>query len=164
MILSTISTSVRTLRVSSKAFPEGGSIPRKYTCDGVNVSPPLDISFIPNETKSLAIIMEDPDAPISTWYHWLAWNVPVAHNIAEDGLHGIQGMNDFSKRFYCGPCPMSGIHQYKFRVFALDCFLELKPNVKIFEMELAMKDHILAYGELTCYYGRSYSLVKAENN
>lgn len=164
MIKLTESTSLKTLNVTSKAFADGDFIPKKYTCDGINVSPPFEISFIPNETVSLAIIMEDPDAPISTWYHWLIWNLPVSHHIDENDAHGVQGLNDFSRRFYCGPCPMSGVHNYVFKIYALDSFLNLPPNTKRKDLELEISRHLLAYGELSGFYGRASSFYHAAKN
>ncbi len=155
---------IKKLNVLSKAFNNYETIPRKYTCDGLNVSPPLEISFIPNEAVSMVVIMEDPDAPINTWQHWLVWNIPVTHHIDEDAIRGIKGLNDFNKHFYCGPCPMSGIHQYVYKVYVLDCLLDLNTNTKRKELERAMSDHILAYGELTGYYGRHSNDLFASKN
>jgi Raf kinase inhibitor-like YbhB/YbcL family protein len=154
MIHSILEHSIKYLNVQSKAFSENEMIPKKYSCDGINVNPPLEISFIPNETVSLAIIMEDPDAPINIWSHWVAWNIPVTHHILEDMHLGKNGLNDFNKHFYCGPCPMAGMHQYVFRVFALDTLLELKANTRKYDLEKAMAGHVLAYGELAGYYGK----------
>ena len=156
--------SLKTLHVTSKAFSTGDTIPKKYTCDGLNVSPPFEISFIPNDAVCLAIIMEDPDAPISTWYHWLIWNVPVTHHIDENGAHGIQGLNDFSRRFYCGPCPMSGVHNYVFKIYALDALLNVPPNIKRKELEIEIANHVLAYGEISGFYGRESTFYNARKN
>lgn len=145
------------MKITSKSFDDGASIPKKYTCDGINVNPALDIAFIPQETVSIAIIMEDPDAPISTWIHWLVWNIPVMHQLPEHLKKGNCGMNDFSKTTYCGPCPMSGRHQYVFKVYALDILLDLPPTTRKPELIKKMKGHILAYGELKARYGRSLS-------
>ena len=154
MIQLVTETDIRLLEVSSSAFNENSFIPEKYTCDGYNVSPPLDIKNIPAETKSMAIIVDDPDAPISTWVHWLVWNIPVQHHIKENTVLGNQGFNDFGKYFYCGPCPMSGTHHYKFKVYALDTLLILPAVTKKFMLERAMSEHILAFGELTGLYKR----------
>lgn len=164
MIQSTIEQSIKYINVQSKAFAENEMIPKKYTCDGSNVNPPLEISFIPNETVCLAIIMEDPDAPINIWSHWIVWNLPVTHHIIEDLHLGINGLNDFNKYFYCGPCPMSGIHKYVFRIFALDTLLDLKANTKKYNLEKAMAGHVLAYGELSGYYGRKTMNMSSSNN
>jgi len=154
MIHSTIEKSIRHLNIQSKAFAENEMIPKKYTCDGINVNPPLDIAFLPNETVCLAIIMEDPDAPINVWSHWVLWNLPVTHHIKEDMHEGINGLNDFHKYFYCGPCPMTGMHKYVYRVFALDTLLDIKANSRKFELEKAMAGHVIAYGELSGFYQR----------
>lgn len=147
-------TLISKLSVQSKSIIEGKMLPRKFTCDGININPSLEIAFIPQETVSLAVIMEDPDAPISTWIHWLVWNLPVAHLIPENMKKGNCGKNDFSKNSYCGPCPMAGIHQYVFKVYALDTLLELPPSTKKTDLIKKMSGHILAYGELKVKYGR----------
>src|ERR1700754_2319557 len=91
------------LHISSPEFEPNGFIPSRFTCDGANVNPPLDIVDIPAVTKSLALIMDDPDAPIRPWVHWLAWNMPVAHHIKEDTVFKEQGINDFRENRYAGP-------------------------------------------------------------
>ncbi len=164
MIHTIIEPSIKYMNLQSKAFAENEMIPKKYTCDGSNVNPPLEISFIPNETVCLAIIMEDPDAPINIWSHWIVWNLPVTHHVTEDMHFGINGLNDFNKYFYCGPCPMSGVHQYVFRVFALDTLLDLKAHSRKYDLEKAMAGHVLAYGELIAYYGRKISDEVSSNN
>jgi Raf kinase inhibitor-like YbhB/YbcL family protein len=142
------------LTVTSSAFRDNEMIPVKYTCDGANVSPPLTIENIPPEAKSLAIIVDDPDAPVNTWVHWLLWNIPVTHHIKENQVHGTQGMNDFGKFIYQGPCPPKGIHRYFFKVYALDELINLPPEAKKLLLERAMSGHILAFGELTGLYKR----------
>lgn len=143
------------LKITSNAFADGGLIPAKYTCDGVNVSPPLDIEHIPEAAKSLAIIADDPDAPDGTWVHWLVWNIPLTHHIKENQVHGVQGVNDFNKRIYGGPCPRPGKeHRYFFKVYALDTLLELPENTKKYLLERSMSNHILAFGKLTGVYSR----------
>ena len=102
----------KVLHVTSAAFGDEGTIPREYTCDGTDVNPPLEIGAIPPEAKSLAIIFEDPDAPSGTWLHWLVWNIPIIQHIHEDEIPGEQGMNDFGRNDYGGPCPPSGTHKY----------------------------------------------------
>ena len=129
-------------------------IPRKFTCDGINVNPSFSISFIPQDAISLAIIMEDPDAPINTWIHWIVWNIPITHLIQENCNLGINGLNDFSKHFYCGPCPMSGSHHYIFKFYALDTVLNLHANTRSLQLEKAMAGHVVAYGEFTGFYKR----------
>lgn len=163
MVKTLIEQSFKKLYVTSKAFEDGNAIPIKYTCDGLNVSPPLDLAFIPNNAVTIAIIVEDPDAPINTWTHWIVWNIPVTHNIKENTKHGISGINDFSKNFYCGPCPMNGVHKYVFKIYALDCFIEMPRNTKKLMLKREISDHILAYGEITGTYTRQINqLIKNE--
>ena len=142
------------LNVSSPAFKDADFIPTKYTCDGQNVNPSLDIGKIPAEAKSLAIIADDPDAPLGTWVHWVAWNIPVTHHIKENDVHGEEGLNDFQTRGYRGPCPPSGIHQYFFKVYALDDLLALPGHTTKYQLEKAMSEHIIGFGELVGLYKR----------
>jgi Raf kinase inhibitor-like YbhB/YbcL family protein len=141
--------------ISSSAFKANEMIPAKYTCDGIDVSPPLDINDIPEETKCLALIMDDPDAPIGTWVHWLAWNIPVTHHIKENEVHGVEGVNDFVQHQYGGPCPPSGIHRYFFKIYALDSMMDLPRNTKKAQLEKAMSEHIIGFGELTGLYKKT---------
>lgn len=143
---------IKTLEVSSKAFKSGGLIPEKYTCDGRNFNPPLDISGLPYDTKTLALIVDDPDAPVGTWVHWLVWNIPVSMHLKENKVHGIEGVNDFQQHHYAGPCPPSGTHRYYFKIYALDDELDLPASTNKLQFEKAMKDHILGYGELVGIY------------
>ena len=143
------------LKVTSPVCEENEMIRSKYTCDGVNVSLPLDIKHIPEEAKCLALIVDDPDAPIGTWVHWLVWNIPVTHQIQENKVHGTQGLNDFEQHHYCGPCPPSGTHRYFFKVYALDALLDLPTNTKKIQLEKAMSEHIIAFGELIGLYTRN---------
>jgi Raf kinase inhibitor-like YbhB/YbcL family protein len=148
------SIDVMKLDIQSKSFMYMAEIPRKHTCDGANINPALDIAFLPNKTETLAIIVEDPDAPINTWVHWLVWNLPPIHHIPEHCKMGVQGMNDFSKHYYCGPCPLIAIHRYHFKVYALDIKLDLKGLVRVNDLKKAMKNHVIAYGELIGIYGK----------
>src|SRR4051812_38643915 len=100
------------LMVRSVAFSQGGHIPKKYSCEGEDINPPLEIEGFPRETKTLAIIVEDPDAPSGLFTHWLAWNIPPNEPIAESSVPGISGRNSFGKTGYGGPCPPSGSHRY----------------------------------------------------
>ena len=112
-----------TLAVSSPVFKNNGTIPSKYTCDGVNINPPLFIEHVPAGAKSLALIVDDPDAPAGIWVHWVLWNIhPETKEIRENSVpNGAQqGMNDFRKRSYGGPCPPSGTHSYIFIIYALN--------------------------------------------
>lgn len=145
------------MKISSTAFTQNGSIPPQYTCDGSNVSPPLLIENVPPVAKSLALIVDDPDAPAGTWVHWVVWNIdPAVKEIKEHSLPpGAQeGMTDFRKRSYGGPCPPGGTHRYFFKLYALDTMLTLGPNTTKALLELAMKKHIVAQGELMGRYKR----------
>ena len=143
------------LKVSSPVFKENEMIPAKYTCDGVNVSIPLNIKHIPEEAKCLVLIVDDPDAPIAAWVHWVVWNIPVTHHIKENEVHGTEGINDFQQHNYGGPCPPSGTHRYFFKVYALDALLDLPANTKKLQLEKAMSEHIIAFGELIGLYNRN---------
>lgn len=154
MIKTLLEQSIKKLYVTSKAFEDGKTIPTKFTCDGLNINPPIDIAFIPNNAICLAVIVEDPDAPIDTWTHWIAWNIPLTHNIKENLKQGINGINDFSKKTYSGPCQINGTHNYIFKIYALDSLLELPANTKKLMLKREMSTHILAYGEISCKYTR----------
>lgn len=142
------------LLVESPAFKHNDNIPVEYTCDGRNVNPPLIIRNIPPATKTLAIIVDDPDAPSGTWVHWVVWNIIPSGHIAENSQPGEEGMNDFRKTRYMGPCPPGGTHRYFFRVYALDIRLSISPASNKYELEEAMNAHILAQGEITGLYSR----------
>ncbi|HEU5148311.1 MAG TPA: YbhB/YbcL family Raf kinase inhibitor-like protein [Chryseosolibacter sp.] len=141
-----------TLMVSSPDFKHGDYIPMKYTCEGQNINPALDIKGIPKEAISLTLIMDDPDAPGGTFDHWLVWNIHPAETIAQDNLPGIAGKNSKGQNKYMGPCPPSGTHRYFFKVFALDTTLNLPAQASKQMLEQAMQDHVLAYGELIGLY------------
>jgi Raf kinase inhibitor-like YbhB/YbcL family protein len=146
-----------TLKLSSPAFSHSGLIPAKYTCDGTDVSPPLTIENIPSEAKSLALIVDDPDAPAGTWVHWVVWNIsPETREIKERSLpSGAQeGMTDFRKRGYGGPCPPSGTHRYFFKLYALNTELSLSMNTTKAALVGAMKGRVLAQTELMGLYKR----------
>lgn len=142
------------LRLNSEAFAENGLIPPRFTCDGANLSPSVHVDHIPEEAKSLAVIVEDPDAPGGNFVHWVVWNIPVTHHLKEGQAPGIQGINDFGHTSYGGPCPPSGVHRYYFKVYALDTVLELPAGASKEKLEKAMSDHILGFGILTGRYGR----------
>jgi len=108
------------MTLSSSAFPNNGAIPAKYTCDGANVSPPLTISAVPAGTKSLALTVDDPDAPGGSFTHWLTWNIPPSTTTIGEGQHaGTEEPNGFGKSGYGGPCPPSGLHHYVFTLYAM---------------------------------------------
>jgi Raf kinase inhibitor-like YbhB/YbcL family protein len=142
------------LEVSSPAFNDRDSIPDKYTCDGLNISPPLVIEHIPDEARSLVLVMDDPDAPHGTFVHWVMWNIPVTHHILENDVPGIEGMNDFGRTRYGGPCPPSGTHRYYFKIYALDDLLELPSTTDKAALEEAIHGHVLAFGETIGLYRR----------
>ncbi len=146
-----------TLTISSPAFNNGELIPSKFTCDGEDISPALAIGNVPPEAKSLALIMDDPDAPGGMWVHWVVWNIEPT--TTEIGVNKVPagaklGMNDFRKSPYGGPCPPSGTHRYFFKLYALDSKLELGAGTNKAGLERAMKGHILAQGELMGKYKR----------
>lgn len=145
------------LDVSSTAFAAQGMIPVQYTCDGENISPPLDMNNIPEDAKCLALIVDDPDAPLKTWAHWLVWNIPLTHHIKEADIHGTEGCNDFQQQHYAGPCPPSGTHRYFFKVYALNALLRLPADTKKAELEKVMSSHIIGFGELVGLYSRKQS-------
>jgi len=147
---------MKKLSVTSPAFENNQLIPAKYTCDGDDINPPLTIEGIPEGTKTLALIIDDPDAPMGTWDHWIVWNIPATTSkIAENTVPGTEGMNDFRKRSYGGPCPPYGTHRYFFKVYALDVKLDLSPTSRKSDLEKAMQGHVLAKGELVGLYRRS---------
>jgi len=145
------------LEIASPAFSTNGPIPSRYTCDGDDVSPPLLIRNLPPGTQSLALIVDDPDAPRRTWVHWLVWNIgPETKELAENRLplHAVQGVNDFRRHTYGGPCPPSGTHRYYFKLYALDTKLTLGTGATKAALEAAMLGHVLAKAELVGRYAR----------
>ena len=144
------------MKITSSAFQEGGNIPSKFTCDGGDTTPPLQIAGVPSGAKSLALVVDDPDAPGGLFTHWMAWNMsPRTSAIAEASTpKGIHGTNDFGKSGYGGPCPPSGTHRYYFKIFALDRELDLPPGTKRSQLDVAMKGHVVAQGELMGRYSR----------
>ncbi len=145
------------IQITSSAFTEGGTIPRIYTCDDQNVSPPLAWTGVPTNTISLALVMDDPDASSGSWVHWVLYNLPPAQNSLEQGKSGggTQGKNDFGKISYGGPCPPRGSnHHYYIKIYALDSRLDLKEGASKAQVETAMRGHILAQGQLMGRYSR----------
>ncbi|MCW4033224.1 MAG: YbhB/YbcL family Raf kinase inhibitor-like protein [Candidatus Bathyarchaeota archaeon] len=143
------------LIITSPAFQNNGPIPKKYTCDGEDINPPLRIEKIPEESRSLVIIFDDPDAPMGTWVHWVVWNISPTEGIKEDSVSGVEGINDFNRHAYGGPCPPSGTHRYFFKIYALDDELGLDPNSRKEDILKAIEGHILAKGEIIGLYSRS---------
>ena len=150
------------MEIKSSAFGSGEMIPAKYTCDGADVSPPLEWSESPAGTKSFALICDDPDAPMGTWVHWVIYDIPPAATMLAEGITrekdlpggGTQGINDFRKIGYGGPCPPGGTHRYFFKLYALDAMLGLKPGITKDQLLTAMRGHILAEAELMGTYRR----------
>ena len=148
--------------VTSSAFEEADMIPSKYTCDGENISPPLQWEALPKATKSIALISDDPDAPMGVWVHWVVWNIPVAagglaENVPPDKVlpNGAkQGITDFQRHGYGGPCPPSGTHRYYFKVYALDTEINVVNSSTKAELLCAMEGHIIAEGQLMGKYQR----------
>ena len=149
--------------IKSPAFVPGGKIPGKYTCDGMDISPPLTWTSGPEGTKTFALICDDPDAPMGTWVHWVLFNLPADitefhENVPpekelESGAK--QGMNDFRKIGYGGPCPPGGVHRYFFKLYALDTEINLEAGATKAELLKAMEGHILAEGQIIGRYERS---------
>jgi len=144
------------MKITSSAFQEGGNIPSKFSCDGANTSPPLQISGVPSEAKSVVLIVDDPDAPSGLFTHLAVWNIsPQTSTIGEGSTpKGVQGTNDFGRSGYGGPCPPSGTHRYYFKIFALDRELDLPFGAKRSQLDAAMKGHVIAQGELMGRYSR----------
>lgn len=147
-------TATRQLELSSPAFKADGNIPAEYTCDGEGINPPLKINKIPENTHTLALIVEDPDAPGGTFDHWLVWNIKPAAAINENSNPGISGNNSAGKTGYHPPCPPKGSHRYYFHVYALDSELDLMPGESKESLQQAMKSHILAEGTIMGRYER----------
>ncbi len=154
------STTMENFHLKSSVFRDGDYIPSKFTCDGDNVNPMLEIRNAPHGTKSFALIMDDPDASNgSTWDHWLVWNIdPKTQYIMDDNLPfgSVQGKNSFGKESYGGPCPPRGnsAHRYMFELYALDMPLDLPQGASKTDLETAMQGHILEETVLMGKYGR----------
>lgn len=142
------------MELTSPEFKHNGFIPAKFTCEGDDINPSLVISGIPEETKSLSLIVDDPDAPMGTWVHWVVYDIPVILSIEENTIPGKQGINNSGKRVYHGPCPPSGTHRYFFKIYALDTNLNLNEGLSKGALEKAMKGHILGQAELIGLYKR----------
>ena len=142
------------LVISSPVFIENGSIPVQYTCQGEGINPPLVIDNIPEGTHSMALIVEDTDAPSGTVTHWVAYDIMPTNSLDENSQPGVSGLNTKGKMGWIPPCPPSGTHRYYFHVFALDSSLNLKPGVDRSALEIAMEGHILSRGTLMARYGK----------
>lgn len=144
------------MKLTSFVFTNNGAIPSEYTCDGADSSPPLTISDVPKNAKSLALIMDDPDAPVGTWDHWIVFNIPASTKQIQKGTEpqGVGGKNSWGRTGYGGPCPPSGTHRYFFKLYALDTELNLPKGSTKRDLERAIEGHILAKAELMGTYKR----------
>jgi len=150
------------IKIESPAFKEGTFIPAQYTCDGSDISPPLNWSDIPENTTSIVLISDDPDAPMGTWVHWVVYNIPPSVREFPENIPAVktldngafQGTTDFGRIGYGGPCPPSGTHRYFFKLYALDTMLDFGPGATKKQVVAAMKGHILAEGQLMGKYTR----------
>ena len=145
---------MKELTITSPIFKNNGTIPDKYTCDGDDINPPLEIEGLPDNTRSLVLIVDDPNSVIGTFVHWIVWNIHPEEKIVEESVPGVEGLNDFGRHSYGGPCPPSGTHRYFFRVYALDIKLNLEKNSRRVDVERAMVGHVLAKGEIVGLYSR----------
>ncbi|MGA2297848.1 MAG: YbhB/YbcL family Raf kinase inhibitor-like protein [FCB group bacterium] len=149
-------TKIMDIIIKSSAFENNGFIPKQYTCDGKNISPKINWSNLPTATKSIALICDDPDAPMGTWVHWVIYNIPpdvkeLPENVPPLAIlpnKAIQGKNDFKKIGYGGPCPPSGVHRYFFKIYALDLMLKNDPGLTKDQLLKAIEGHIISKGEL----------------
>ncbi len=146
------------MRIESPAFAMGEGIPKEYTCDGRDVSPPLRFTGVPESAKSLALIVDDPDAPAGTWTHWTVWNIaPQVGELAAawqatDGA--VEGSTSAGRNGWGGPCPPSGTHRYFFKLFALDTVLDLAPATDAHALEAAMNGHVIDKAGIFGTYSR----------
>jgi Raf kinase inhibitor-like YbhB/YbcL family protein len=155
-VIATSATAQSKLTVTSSSFPANGNIPAKYTCQGQQVSPPLQVTGIPSGAKSLALILHDPDAGPKGFTHWVVYNLPTNGKISEDFKGAEQALNGAKRAGYIGMCPPSGVHHYHFMVYALDKDLTLdKSKTDKAALEKAMAGHILAQGDLVGLYEKS---------
>ena len=144
------------MRLTSSSFEPGAGIPRRFTCDGLDISPPLELQDIPDGTVSLVLVMDDPDAPGGTWDHWVAYDIPVSDVIEEAvGKLGVAGRNSWGRQDYGGPCPPRGTHRYVFAVYALDTTLGLPTGAEKAKVLEAIEGHVLAEAHLMGRYARS---------
>jgi len=163
MVLTAKNSISAQMSLKCDAFSNGDMIPVRYTCNGINISPPMKWNNLPKGTKSLTIICYDPDAPAGTWTHWVYYNIPpqksrLPEHIQRTGYlrdGSIQGKNDFGKIGYCGPCPPYGIHRYYFKLFALDTVLNLPEGISRAGLLKAMRGHIIQEAELMARYGKT---------
>ena len=147
---------VTPMTLTSSAFVGGGNIPEIYTCDGVNISPPLEFTNVPQEAKSLALVINDSDVPAGNWVHWVVWNIPprtIGFHAGEKIVAGVEGLTSFGRNGYGGPCPPDGVHRYIFTLYALDYTLNLQPVFGV-RLEKTIASHIIQKAELIGKYTR----------
>jgi Raf kinase inhibitor-like YbhB/YbcL family protein len=142
------------MKVISPSFKNNEKMPARFTCEGEDINPALQIENLPEGTKSLVLIVDDPDAPMKTWVHWVVYDIPPAGRIEESSVPGRQGINDSGGKNYHGPCPPSGTHRYYFKVYALNKVLALNEGIAKGDLEKAMKGSILSSAELIGLYKR----------
>ncbi|MBW2987471.1 YbhB/YbcL family Raf kinase inhibitor-like protein [Candidatus Woesearchaeota archaeon] len=144
------------MKILSPAFEDGSAIPDEYTCKGADISPELSFQDVPAEAKSLVLIMDDPDAPMGTWDHWVVFNIPVSVTKIDKGTEpeGVAGTNSWKKTGYGGPCPPSGTHRYFFKLYALDEMLDLSEGATKAEVQKAMDNHIIEEAQLMGKYSK----------
>jgi hypothetical protein len=140
------------MKVISSNFEHKGNIDKKFTCQGEDINPSLNIEDIPFSAKSLALVVDDPDAPGGVWIHWIVYNIPIVNEIKENSVPGKELLNSFGKKGYGGPCPPSGTHRYYFKVYALDKKLDLKDDATLDDLKKEMKEHILAKEQIIGLY------------
>lgn len=140
------------MRISSPEFGNNEVIPPKFTCEGDDINPRLDFEDVPDNTKSLVLIVKDPDVPKKTWIHWVLYDMPITNAIEEDSVPAKQGSNDFDRKGYGGPCPPTGTHRYYFELYALDDMLNLPEGKTCDQVEKAMQGHIIEKAELIGVY------------
>lgn len=144
------------MKLTSSSFQDNGKIPIEFTCEGANINPPLSISGVPENAKSLALITEDPDAVVGIFNHWVAWNIPTeASEISKGSEPGTRGKGSSGKLGYIGPCPPSGTHRYFFRLYALDAKLDLQEGASKADLQNAMQGHIIAQASLMGTYKKN---------
>lgn len=147
-----------TMKIQSSAFENNGFLPAKYTCDGEDIHPPLQISGVPPDAQSLVLIVDDPDAPGGTWIHWTVWNIdPAIKLIPEETVpaDAVQGITSFGKPGYGGPCPPTGMHRYFFKLFALNKLLVIPPHTGVDQLVRALSTTVIAQAELIGWYSRN---------
>ncbi|NGX62875.1 MAG: putative lipoprotein LppC [Candidatus Anoxychlamydiales bacterium] len=143
------------MKISSPEFKNNQMMPKKITCQGEDINPSLIFEDIPKDAKSLALIMDDPDAPNETFVHWVMYNMPIIEKLDEDSQKGLEGKNSSGSIGYFGPCPPTGSHHYFFKLYALDITLDLQKGATKLDLEKAIEGHIIKKAELIGLYEKS---------